>query len=93
MTGECSVIKVVTGSLFIPEVRNDKKYVIYEVIRPNDIAVPTHYFKIIKGGNYTEVYIMPNQKIEANTSLEKFKTTVGKIEKLSGVVFGNPESF
>ena len=65
---------------------------IYEVIGPNDIAVPTHYFKIIKSGNYTEAYILPNQKIEACTPLDKFKTTVAKIEKLSGVIFGDPES-
>jgi endonuclease G len=34
--------------LYLPNlVENGKKYVKYEVIGPNDVAVPTHFFKVI----------------------------------------------
>lgn len=39
---------VVTGPLYLPNlVENGRKYVKYEVIGSNDVAVPTHFFKVI----------------------------------------------
>jgi hypothetical protein len=41
-------VYVVTGPLYLPNlVENGRKYVKYEVIGPNDVAVPTHFFKVI----------------------------------------------
>lgn len=79
----------ITGPLFLPkEQKNGKKIVSYEVIGPNDVAVPTHYFKIIISNHFDEAYILPNEHINSKTSLEDFKTTIDKIEKLSGIFFG-----
>lgn len=81
-------IKVVTGPLFLPEqLNNGKRYVKYEVIGESDIAVPTHFFKAVWTPLAVEAYILPNKKISSETPLNRFKTTIKKIEKVSGVVF------
>lgn len=41
-------VLVLTGPLFLPHTaKNGKRYVSYEVIGDGNIAVPTHFFKII----------------------------------------------
>ncbi|MGH2611976.1 MAG: DNA/RNA non-specific endonuclease, partial [Rhabdochlamydiaceae bacterium] len=67
------------------------RYVHYEVIGKNDVAVPTHYFKILqtKKENVinTEAFIIPNEPIEGDPSLQKFKATLEKVEKAAGISF------
>ena len=36
-----------SGPLFIPETKDGKKYIKYEVIGIHNVAVPTHLFKVI----------------------------------------------
>lgn len=83
-------IVAISGPLFIPNEEPDgKKYITYQVIGENNIAVPTHYFKIIKTPKGNEVYVVPNKKIDSSTSLEQFKSTVEKVQRCSGVIFNN----
>lgn len=86
---------IVTGPLYLPYNDKDgKRYVKYQVIGKNDIAVPTHFFKVItledrRGNLATEAYILPNQAIPANTELSTFKTSIEKVEKLAGFIIRN----
>lgn len=92
LTKTYTTVYVVTGPLFLPEKSSDgKKYVRYQVIGENNVAVPTHYFKVIRGkrgGTFkTEAYIVPNQPIEQNPPLEKFSVSLEKVERAAGIIF------
>ncbi len=93
-------VHVISGPLYLPYTDKDgKRYVKYEVIGPNDIAVPTHFFKVIatENGNGkidAQAYIFPNTKI-LESSLESFKSTIRKVEQCAGIIFpfGNQDTF
>jgi endonuclease G, mitochondrial len=86
-------VHVLTGPLYLPKIALDgKRYVHYQVIGPHDVAVPTHFFKILildDGRSYpqTLAYVLPNEKIESTVSLESFRTTIEKVEQVAGFVF------
>lgn len=57
---------------------NGKKYVRYEVIGANHVAVPTHFYKVIVGETSDgklemEAFVMPNKPIDDNTPLTNFQ--------------------
>lgn len=60
-------VYVCTGPLFLPRKEADGKlYVKYEVIGDKNVAVPTHYFKVIVGESANgqlemQSFVMPNQ--------------------------------
>lgn len=93
LTKEYGSVDVVSGPLYLPYNDIDgHRYVKYRVIGESDVAVPTHFFKVIRYRNafekdHLEAYIMPNQEIAPNTCLSNFKTTVKQIEKLAGIIF------
>lgn len=95
LTKKYKVVHVYSGPLYLPHEEADgKRYVKYQVIGPNDTAVPTHFFKILfsekPDGTFDEkAYILPNLAIDKNTPLEKFETTIEKVVKTSGVVFNH----
>ncbi len=94
MTKSHSKVYVITGPLFIPEMDKDgKKYVRYQVIGENNVAVPTHYFKVIYGKTdrsiVTEAYVIPNRPIENDPPLKSFAVTLDKVEKAAGLTFKN----
>lgn len=86
-------VEVFTGPLFLPrEDEIGKRWVIYEVIGKNNIAVPTHFYKILvlnhqKKSQTIEAYILPNQPISKSKSLHSFKTTLEKVEEAAGIRF------
>ncbi len=90
LTKDYANVYVVTGPLYLPSVEADgKRYIKYQVIGPNDVAVPTHFFKVItledwQGIQERRAYILPNQEIASKASLDQFKTTIQKVEKLAG---------
>lgn len=93
LTKHFDVVHIITGPLFLPEEENDgKKYVKYQVIGKNDVAVPTHFFKVIilenlSGEQDRYAYILPNTPISSNSRLEQFLVTTQKVEKLAGLMF------
>lgn len=87
-------VEVFTGPLYRPyNERDGKRYVKYQVIGKNDVAVPTHFFKLIvmkdSVGRHQKAYIVPNQEIPANTPLEQFRANLEDIERLAGLIFNN----
>ena len=95
LTKDNQNVFVVTGPLYLPYTESDgKRYVKYQVIGSNDVAVPTHFFKMIsmedrQGKIETKAYILPNEAIPSTTSLDTFKTSVQKVERAAGLVFSN----
>lgn len=93
LTAEYQTVEVFTGPLYLPKEESDgKRYVKYQVIGENDVAVPTHFFKLlnlldINGNRETVAYILPNEEIPAKTPLDSFKTTIQKVEKAAGIIF------
>lgn len=54
-------------------------YCRYQVIGPNNVAVPTHFFKVIVGELESsrdlemEAYVLPNEPIPDNVALHTFQ--------------------
>lgn len=84
-------LEVVTGPLFLSEKKKDgKRYVTFEVIGENEVAVPTHYFKVITVRGVLQkrwAYILPNNEVDEKTPLENFRVSLDTLEKKSGIIF------
>lgn len=84
------LVHVCTGALYRPIGKTG--IVTYEVIGPNNIAVPTHLYKVItiidaNGRIQTEAYISPNSAITACVPVDRFRKTIAEVEKLSGRMY------
>ena len=91
---EWEKVSVSTGPLFLPEKGEDgERYVRYQVIGKNNVAVPTHIFKLVfaeKGPkSQTWCYVVPNREIPKEDSFEKYEVSLGELEKLSGLDFSS----
>lgn len=82
-----------TGPLYLPRKEADGKlYVRYQVIGANNVAVPTHFYKVVvmetQGGQLEmEAYVLPNQKIDDATPLTMFQVPPETIERAAGLLF------
>jgi endonuclease G len=80
---------VLTGPLYLPTVIGNEKFVKYKLIGENNVAVPTHFFKVIvakteKGGFVLESYVMPNEEIRDDIPISSYLVPKGAIEKGAG---------
>ena len=74
-------VYVCTGPLYLPKVdpADGKSYVRFQVIGQNNVAVPTHFFKVIVGETESsrdlemEAYVMPNEKIPDHVPIHTFQ--------------------
>lgn len=83
-------VHVFTGGLYLSHKEADgKRYVKYRVIGENEVAVPTHYFKIVlkEDRTHLESFMLPNEPIATEIHLKEFATTIEKVEKAAGIVF------
>lgn len=92
---EAPEVHVYSGPLYLSQLGEDgKRRITYEVIGENQVAAPTHFFKIIlaetKYGTVEEAFIVPNEGIDAQASFSQFSTTIKNIEKWSGFLFAHP---
>jgi endonuclease G, mitochondrial len=83
-------VHVVTGSLFMPKDGSD--VVVYRVIGENQVAVPTHIYKVIlvlKKNDVFENYamIIPNEAIDESKPFSDFACSIEKVEKKAGLIF------
>ncbi|CAH8459474.1 unnamed protein product [Schistosoma guineensis] len=84
---------VITGPLFLPQNVNGKKIVTYEVIGNNNIAVPTHFFKVAAiqnkpNGEWHQVaWVMPNIRLPEQIKVDGFRVPVESVESASGWKF------
>jgi endonuclease G len=91
-------VRIVTGPLYLPKKEADGKWkVSYEVIgSPPNIAVPTHFYKIIyaedgkAGGNVSlGAFVLPNDRISNDKPLKDFEVPVEAVERAAGLEFAS----
>ncbi|XP_041755822.1 endonuclease G, mitochondrial [Coregonus clupeaformis] len=84
---------VCTGPLYLPRLEPDgKMYVKYQVMGRNNVAVPTHFFKVVilekqRGEVELRSYVMPNTPVDNKIPLERFLVPIESIERASGLLF------
>lgn len=86
-------VYVCTGPLYLPKKEADgKTYVKYQVIGANNVAVPTHFYKVIVAETADrqlemEAFVMPNQVIDDETPLQVFQVPPESVERAAGLLF------
>ncbi|EOA96457.1 Nuclease EXOG, mitochondrial, partial [Anas platyrhynchos] len=87
---------VVSGPLTLPQTNDDgKKSVTYQVIGKDDVAVPSHLYKVIlarRTRTSTEplvlgAFVVPNNPIGFSHQLTEFQVNIEELEKMAGLVF------
>lgn len=78
-------LKVVSGPLFLPHEKDGKRFVTFQVIGENEVAVPTHFFKVVQTSKETWAYVIPNGP--AAEDIDSFRYPIDKLEKISGIRF------
>lgn len=93
LTEKYDNVRIMTGPLFLPKKDDDGKYrVTYEVIgSPPNIAVPTHFFKLVVGETTGDdkisvgAFVLPNAVIDNQDPLTKYQVPVEALERSSGL--------
>ncbi|KAJ2553776.1 nuclease [Coemansia sp. RSA 1933] len=94
MTKSFDDVYCISGPLYLPEKVGDKWVVSYQVIgNPPNVAVPTHFFKVILAKRKNEpdfaigAFALPNKEIDNSTPLSDFSIPLESIEKAAGLQF------
>ncbi|XP_078036278.1 endonuclease G, mitochondrial [Augochlora pura] len=93
LTKDYKNVYVCTGPLYLPKKEADgKKYVRYEVIGANHVAVPTHFYKVIVVETNDlklemEAFVMPNTPIDDNAPITNFRVPPESVERAAGLLF------
>lgn len=99
LTKKYPSVRIVTGPLYLPkrDPTDGKWRVSYEVIgSPPNVAVPTHFYKVIYGEEAVEseigkvalgAFVLPNTGIPNEKSLADFEVPVEAVERASGLTF------
>lgn len=92
LTKHYKTVQVISGPLYLPQGEPGERFVYYRCIGPNDIAVPSAFFKVLlleheSGAVKERSYILPNTSIALETPLEAFQVTLQKVEHVSGIHF------
>lgn len=87
-------LHIITGTLFLPNYTDEQghHFVTYQVIGENNVAVPTHFYKIVlleKTLGRLDGYaiLAPNEPIDSKVPFNEFSTSISEIERLSGLIF------
>ena len=91
LTKDYQHVYVTTGPLYLPYNEKNGRFIKYRVIGPNDVAVPSHFFKVLlledkSGKKEVVAYIFPNHEIPLYTPLERFQTSIEIVEKSAGLI-------
>uniref|UniRef100_A0A8C2QJ60 Nuclease EXOG, mitochondrial n=2 Tax=Cricetulus griseus TaxID=10029 RepID=A0A8C2QJ60_CRIGR len=87
---------IVSGPLTLPHTGSDgKKAVSYQVIGEDNVAVPSHLYKVIVARRSPEsteplalgAFVVPNTAIGFQSQLTEFQVSLQDLEKMSGLVF------
>lgn len=85
-------IEVISGPLYLPIEEDGQKIVKYPVIGENQVAVPTHFYKVMlvhskKNKERIYSYIVPNLPIDIKMGVEEYEVSLLDVEKASGLIF------
>ncbi|KAI1331247.1 hypothetical protein F5Y16DRAFT_360993 [Xylariaceae sp. FL0255] len=105
LTTKYPSVRIVTGPLYLPkrDPADNKWYVKYEVIgNPPNVAVPTHFYKVIFAEEDTPIpgapstgkvaigaFVLPNAPIPNEKPLADFEVPVEAVERASGLEFAS----
>lgn len=92
LTKKFSNVFVISGPLTLPKQQEDgKKVITYQVIGENNVAVPTHLFKVIiveDKNHHTKAvgcFVVPNEPIGYEHHLKEFQVDIRDLEKALGI--------
>lgn len=93
LTNKFSSVYIISGPLVLPQAdESGKKFVKYQVIGENEVAVPTHLFKVVVGENSRSspvamgAFVVPNEPIGYNHALKDYEVDLAHLERISGLV-------
>lgn len=93
MAYQYKVLHVITMPLYLPLDGSVR----YQTLGNNNVGVPTHFSKVIfaekEKGVDVMAFILPNAVIPDEAVLDSFKTTLEKVERLSGIIFSRPSDY
>ena len=98
---EHGAVYVYSGPMYIPQsppnLPNDK-YTIYKVIGSNEVAVPTHFFKVliiekVKGKSSVQCFITENSPLVKSATVVDMEVSLSDVEKWSGLTFDKLHKF
>ncbi|XP_072534986.1 nuclease EXOG, mitochondrial-like [Salminus brasiliensis] len=95
LTEKFSDVWVISGPLTLPHVGEDgKKTVSYQLIGKDDVAVPTHLYKVIlvrKDPSSESLalgaFVVPNAPIGFGHNLREYQVSLPELERMSGLTF------
>ncbi|XP_056119603.1 nuclease EXOG, mitochondrial-like [Rhinichthys klamathensis goyatoka] len=95
LTQRFSDVWLVSGPLMLPQVREDgHKSVSYQLIGKDDVAVPTHLFKIVLAQKDLSpdslalgAFVVPNSPIGFERPLTDFQVSLTDLQRMSGLSF------
>ncbi|XP_066538962.1 nuclease EXOG, mitochondrial-like [Hoplias malabaricus] len=90
-----SDVWVISGPLTLPQVGEDgKKMVSYQLIGKDDVAVPTHLYKVILAQKDPSAdvlalgaFVVPNVPISFEHHLKDYQVSLTELERMSGLTF------
>ncbi|XP_030623497.1 nuclease EXOG, mitochondrial [Chanos chanos] len=86
---------IVSGPLVLPQVGDDgRKTVSYQLIGKDEVAVPTHLYKVILAQKNSSsdtlalgAFVVPNRPIGFDHQLTEFQVSLSDLERISGLSF------
>ena len=95
LTQQFLVLHVITIPLYLPSTLTlGKRFVHYEVLGSDFVAVPTHFAKVVFAEGKTDkkvfAWMMPNVVLPRGLSLDGFESSLDEIERVSGLIWQRP---
>lgn len=95
LTQKFGDVWIVSGPLHLPQVdENGKKTVSYQLIGEDDVAVPTHLYKVVLVQKESSedllalgAFVVPNVPIGFDRHLTEFQVSLSDLERMSGLTF------
>ncbi|XP_007233943.3 nuclease EXOG, mitochondrial [Astyanax mexicanus] len=95
LTERFSDVWVISGPLTLPRVGEDgKKAVSYQLIGKDDVAVPTHLYKVVLVRKDMSAeplamaaFVVPNAPIGFDHQLKEYQVSLSELERMSGLTF------
>ncbi|MCI4374096.1 hypothetical protein PGIGA_G00002230 [Pangasianodon gigas] len=86
---------VISGPLTLPQAGEDKKKTVsYQLIGKDDVAVPTHLYKVIlvRKDHSSDVlalgaFVVPNAPIGFEHQLKEYQVSLTELERMAGLTF------
>lgn len=95
LTQSFSHVWIISGPLLLPQTQdNGSRTVCYQLIGKDDVAVPTHLYKVILAQKDSSpdslalgAFVVPNAPIGFERPLTEFQVSLSDLERVSGLTF------